>query len=290
MTQPLPWFAFNISKYLSETMGLDTEGHGAYLLLILHYYATGTPPKDNDRSLANITKLPPDRWAERRDDLAAFFTIVDGFWRHDDIEADMLDASSRHAASIRKGKAGAEARWGKAAPRGGDRIAPRMPRPSSKQCAPGKQALGDTSDMPVASSGQSSENGHLHKPTTTPFGRSSTQESQNDNATAFNGNGQQKAIATPLSDNWILDDGDIKAARSVGMSDSEIDAEVLAFRAYNISKGKLAHNWSATWELWCLRWKERKPSKARSSVEMSSAFKPTEKDWDFTECKHRPLV
>ena len=78
MTQPLPWFAFHIAKYLGETMGLDTEGHGAYLLLILHYYATGTAPKDSDRILASITKLSPERWAADsarcrpafRDDLA----------------------------------------------------------------------------------------------------------------------------------------------------------------------------------------------------------------------------
>jgi hypothetical protein len=37
----LPWFPFEIDAYLGNTMTLDTEGHGANLLMMLHYYRTG---------------------------------------------------------------------------------------------------------------------------------------------------------------------------------------------------------------------------------------------------------
>ena len=55
----LPWFAFNIKDYLSDTMRLTTEAHGAYLLLILDYYESEGPSPDDDFILAAIAQQDP---------------------------------------------------------------------------------------------------------------------------------------------------------------------------------------------------------------------------------------
>src|SRR5216684_413831 len=92
----LPWFPFNIKAYLSDTMRLSTEGHGAYLLLILDYYEADGPAPDDDEVLSDITKLPIDRWKVLRPRIAAFFQIRDGYWHHDRIEREKLEATSKH--------------------------------------------------------------------------------------------------------------------------------------------------------------------------------------------------
>lgn len=285
---PLPWFAFNISKYLSETMGLDTEGHGAYLLLILHYYATGTPPKNDDRSLAAITKLSADRWADRREDLATFFVIEDGFWRHYGIESDMREASLKHAASTAKAKAGANARWRKADPQNVDRTERRTPQASSKQSPSNNQAPGNTLGMPLASSEHASEDAHLHKQTTTPFGRSSTAEQENDDATKDHNEIRKNKsiehpIGSPLPEDWKPNEQDRQVAHSFGMDDPTIEVEVLRFHALNAQRGTSSQNWNKTWTLWCAEFKRRKDKEAATApprVEVSAGFKPTPEQWD----------
>jgi uncharacterized protein YdaU (DUF1376 family) len=110
----LPWFPFEIDAYLGNTMTLDTEGHGANLLMMLHYYRTGKPIPDRDRVLAAIAKLPLERWLERREELAAFFQVQDGVWVHERIEKVMRDASARHAARSASAKTAAEAKYRRA--------------------------------------------------------------------------------------------------------------------------------------------------------------------------------
>lgn len=77
-----------IDEYLANTMHLTTEGHGAYLLLIMYYWQTGKAiPKDR---LMSITRLPPDRWAQVEIDLISLFTETpSGAWHRAHIERDL---------------------------------------------------------------------------------------------------------------------------------------------------------------------------------------------------------
>lgn len=109
------WMPLYIADYLSATSRLTTEQHGAYLLLIMDYWKNGAPP-DNDQVLAQITKLSPDAWSNARSMLQVFFQVEDGLWIQHRVESEMVKAQHNKQVNVKRGKAGAEARWNKNAP------------------------------------------------------------------------------------------------------------------------------------------------------------------------------
>lgn len=98
-----PWMPFYVGDYLADTGHLSTLEHGAYLLLIMHYWQRGMLPA-NDAQLARVCHVSEQEWLEIRPTLAAMF---DAGWKHKRIEAEILKAEARSAA----GKAGASARY-----------------------------------------------------------------------------------------------------------------------------------------------------------------------------------
>jgi len=57
-----PWFPFYMGEYLRDTQHLSTLEHGAYLKLIIHYYATQEPIPNDDELLRQITCLTKHNW------------------------------------------------------------------------------------------------------------------------------------------------------------------------------------------------------------------------------------
>ena len=51
-----PYMPFFVGDYLADTSHLTTTQHGAYLLLIMHYWATGGLPT-TDRELRTIVGM-----------------------------------------------------------------------------------------------------------------------------------------------------------------------------------------------------------------------------------------
>jgi uncharacterized protein YdaU (DUF1376 family) len=80
-----PWMPLYVGDYLGDTGHLTTAQHGAYLLLMMHYWRKGELP-DDDRQLSKITKLALKTWCEYRPTLQDFFH--DG-WKHKRIEAEL---------------------------------------------------------------------------------------------------------------------------------------------------------------------------------------------------------
>src|ERR1700679_978159 len=80
-----PWMPLYVGDYLGDTGHLTTTQHGAYLLLMMHYWLKGELP-DDDKQLSKITKLPLKVWTEYREAIQDFF--YDG-WRHKRIEAEL---------------------------------------------------------------------------------------------------------------------------------------------------------------------------------------------------------
>jgi uncharacterized protein YdaU (DUF1376 family) len=94
-----------VGDYLGDTGHLTTAQHGAYLLLMMHYWRKGELP-DDDRQLSKITKLPPKTWSEYRPVLQQFFHSG---WRHKRIDAELervMRVSERRASARQIGGLG----------------------------------------------------------------------------------------------------------------------------------------------------------------------------------------
>ncbi len=102
---------FYIGDYLRDTMHLNTEQHGAYMLLIFAYWMNGPLLDDNDY-LSSITKLCRPDWENVRPVMEGFFKVENNFWYHKRIDAELSKANSLSEAKMRAGKAGMEKRWG----------------------------------------------------------------------------------------------------------------------------------------------------------------------------------
>ena len=91
---------------------------------------------------------------------------------------------------------------------------------------------------------------------------------------------------TPLPPEWIPDDelcNEVKL--EFGMPDDDLQREVPAFHALNVSQGVLSRDWNATFRLFCKRWREYRDRQAPPRVEVSRAgptWQPSEADWDGT--------
>jgi len=100
-----PWMPLYVGDYLGDTGHLTTAQHGAYLLLMMHYWRKGELP-DDDRQLSKITKLPLKTWCDYRPVLQDFFHSG---WKHKRIDAElerMMRVSEKRAIAGQKGGLG----------------------------------------------------------------------------------------------------------------------------------------------------------------------------------------
>jgi uncharacterized protein YdaU (DUF1376 family) len=93
------WMPLYVGDYLGDTGHLSTTQHGAYLLLMMHYWRKGELP-DDDKQLAAITKLPLRVWQDSRETLQAFF--YEG-WKHKRIDTEL---ARMEKVSARRSEAG----------------------------------------------------------------------------------------------------------------------------------------------------------------------------------------
>jgi uncharacterized protein YdaU (DUF1376 family) len=92
-----------VGDYRRDTAHLTTLEHGAYLLLIMHYWETGPLP-DDDRRLAQIVGLSLKQWLAVRETVKSFFLrsavkmnsqqLLDGQLRHKRIDLEMEKAEN----------------------------------------------------------------------------------------------------------------------------------------------------------------------------------------------------
>lgn len=105
-----PWMPLYIADYRGKTAHLSAAEHGAYLLLIMHYWMSGSVPIE-DGPLARIACMTTTEWKRVRPTIAAFFSPD---WKHNRIDAEiakMVDISNKRRASaeVRHSKSNANA-------------------------------------------------------------------------------------------------------------------------------------------------------------------------------------
>lgn len=97
-----PYMPFYVGDYLADTSHLSTVQHGAYCLLLFHYWKRGTLP-DDDAQLANIVHMPLAEWRDHRAVIQSFF--YDG-WKHKRVEIELrrdLEIKAKRAVAGQKG-------------------------------------------------------------------------------------------------------------------------------------------------------------------------------------------
>ncbi len=104
----LPRMSLHIGDYLKDTSHLDAEGHGAYLLLIMHYWAKGGLP-DDDKQLAMVAKMTKAKWKKIKPTMQGFFGPN---WIHKRIDQEMEAAEDKYEKRVKAGKKSAELKWG----------------------------------------------------------------------------------------------------------------------------------------------------------------------------------
>lgn len=111
------WMPLYVADYLADTGHLSAAEHGAYLLLIMHYWTNGGLPNE-DRRLARICRMTPAEWDDSRETL---FDLFDDGWTHKRIDAELVNARE----ISEKAKDKANKRWNK--PGNADADAAAMP-------------------------------------------------------------------------------------------------------------------------------------------------------------------
>lgn len=164
------WMPFYPADYLADTQHLNTEMHGAYLLLLLAYWTRQGPLRDSDAELAQICRLPIRRWLAARPTLAAFFDIHEGLWVQNRCEREMANSAHRRQVAKDRSRKGIEARWGNK-------------KESRKDASSIPQALPGVSQIDASSSSSSSSEENSPPPPPSP-------EASPDDSTGFGGAGQ----------------------------------------------------------------------------------------------------
>lgn len=127
------WMPLHCAKYLGDTRHLSTLEHGAYLLLIMHYWTTGSLPP-SDRQLAQIAGLSLKQWTAVRGTIAAFFRDD---WTHGRVERELAEAEEKYRKRAKAGGEGGRTKASNARAKDGKR--PSIATAELEQCSSIKQ-------------------------------------------------------------------------------------------------------------------------------------------------------
>lgn len=107
----LAWMPLYVADYLADTGHLSTVEHGAYLLLIMHYWQAGSLPVD-DKKLARLARLSDREWRKVKPTVSTFFSAE---WTHGRVDVERDKAAGIVHAKAHAGQRGAGAKWGSVA-------------------------------------------------------------------------------------------------------------------------------------------------------------------------------
>jgi uncharacterized protein YdaU (DUF1376 family) len=204
------WMPMYWGDYKSDTSHLSTLEHGAYLLLIAHYWQTGILPTDDNR-LARIAGLSMEEWLCVRIAVAQFFTKN---WKHNRIEKELKNAADKSE----KAQKSAANRWNK-----------KEKSIMRTQCDGNAKAYAN--DMLSQSQSQS------HIDTNVSIIDASPKP-------------KRAKPKTKISEDAQPNERDIEAASKAGLTSEAFRVQWSKFRNYHLSRGNLMADWSAAWRTW----------------------------------------
>jgi uncharacterized protein YdaU (DUF1376 family) len=244
-----------------------------------HQVPAASLPTD-DRLLANLAGYGRDMkgWSEVRDEaLRGFVECSDGRLYHTVVAEKALEAHDQRKAQKERTRKATDAR------RGGKRDEDDQKQPPSNRDDnrdDGRNEVQQTGPEQTRPE-KTESSANIQKPVVVVV-PSTTTTTEAKNASQ----GREKCgldlLGCPLPVDWLPDEATIaKVIADFGMTETDIEAELLTFHAYNAQHGTFSKNWSATWQMWCARWKGReaaKPKPAPACVEVN--YQPSDQDWD----------
>ncbi len=270
--EPLPWFPFNIAEYVTDTMRLSRDAHGAYLLLMLDYYGTTTPCPDDDFILAAVTKSTETEWAQLRKMLAPFFDIRDGHWFHKRIEREIEEGSRKVADRKLLAEAGGRAR-------AAQMLADREKNPKT----PGKSARTAASSTAVQPSAQPAA-----QPPGEPAATTLTLTLKKDSlSTEAVDQDEDEGIGSPI-DPKFRPDPETMAECILDADEATVENEILKFILHHQHEGSFSKDWQAAFKLRWVRYREHAAKQKQAAklkaaprvvVDANAPYVPTEKDY-----------
>jgi uncharacterized protein YdaU (DUF1376 family) len=104
--KPDVWMPLFISDYIVDTTHLNTEQHGAYLLLLMAAWMRGGELPNDDAMLMQICRLDKAKWKKIKPIVAAFFDVSDELWVQERLREEYLHAVKVNNAQVENGKKG----------------------------------------------------------------------------------------------------------------------------------------------------------------------------------------
>lgn len=105
----IPYMPLYIADYLVDTVHLTTLEHGAYLLLIMHYWQTGKPLPNDDEFLMKIVRIHGNSWRKVKENILNMFVMHGNFLYHKRIEIEL----AKYRAKSDAARAAINSRWSK---------------------------------------------------------------------------------------------------------------------------------------------------------------------------------
>jgi len=108
----MEWYERRPTDYKEDTWHLTLAEHGAYNLLLDHYYSNEAPLPDNDRALSSICNCPLEEWLAVKPAVIKFFKVKNGKLRKTKCDKIISESfkkrqdGAKRAANYRKRKTG----------------------------------------------------------------------------------------------------------------------------------------------------------------------------------------
>ena len=140
--RPDTWMPIYWGDYAKDTGHLSAAHHGAYLMLIKHYWVTGVALPDDDALLWRIACADSlGHWRKLRPIIEQFFKVGEGIWFHGRVEEELHKAGTNAERRQEMARRASRARWdkdGAGTPPGNPVSSPPSNAPRMPEAMPGQ--------------------------------------------------------------------------------------------------------------------------------------------------------
>lgn len=134
MSSNKPYMPFYTADYINDTAHLTLAEHGAYLLLIIHYWNTEKPLPDDDKILARVCRTNPKAFRRIKLQVSLLFSKMGQTWVHKRIENELAKYHKKLELARLAGQKSAEKRWGMESNGRYDSVTPSVTIPLQRNC------------------------------------------------------------------------------------------------------------------------------------------------------------